>query len=518
MGDLSLNILYDNYVNVEAAEKDLYPFFDTRPFSAAQVTTGDRAEQGHVFAQNLKAHYPKMDVIFRKMPDDHQHLAFPDPVKWYDSYAPWAANGLLILSNNNEPGVNDLNVQDAWMTKGMGMCGAAGIKVVAGNWPTHNEIDPSQLPGTLDMFARYDHRFGIHYYWWERAPIDPVHLTVEAYCRRKNIKVPKFEVTELGYAWRLQADKGYQYDDHQSGDNHFGKLDGAVYGKDLVDASDEWPECRFYIFGWGDHPPYSSFNTSQDSGVKSKVTGFSAPPTPTPIPVPNYKPSPDRTTLGEPIQVRVTKAATAGTNIRLESNTGSKIVGEFGLNSVIMLRPMVTPVVNDHPWYAVEQPVQGWAAGDVFSFIALQQSFKIHAPFKSYQIVSHFNEPRDYSKIGPDKKQLHEGCDFVDTSACDHIVHACAPGTVTQVGLDPAGYGNFVIIDHGNGWTTLYGHFAEIYVKPNQKVADWQILGLEGSTGNATEDHCHLDLCNPAFGASGYVFPFVVNPELYLLT
>lgn len=65
-------------------------------------------------------------------------------------------------------------------------------------------------------------------------------------------------------------------------------------------------------------------------------------------------------------------------------------------------------------------------------------------------------------------------------------------GTVATVGYDPSGYGNYVIVDHGNGYRTLYGHLQKATVQQGQTVNAGQQIGVIGSTGNSQAPHLHL--------------------------
>ena len=73
---------------------------------------------------------------------------------------------------------------------------------------------------------------------------------------------------------------------------------------------------------------------------------------------------------------------------------------------------------------------------------------------------------------------------------------AAATGTVITAGWNAGGYGNYVIIDHGNGFQTLYGHMLNnsIVVKAGDRVTQGQKIGTMGSTGRSTGTHCHFEI------------------------
>lgn len=87
----------------------------------------------------------------------------------------------------------------------------------------------------------------------------------------------------------------------------------------------------------------------------------------------------------------------------------------------------------------------------------------------------------------------HPGLDLPNRSA--PAVVAADGGTITVAGWpDNYGYGNRVVIDHGNGYQTLYAHLSNIYVSVGQKVSRGQSIGQMGSTGRSTGTHLHFEI------------------------
>jgi murein DD-endopeptidase MepM/ murein hydrolase activator NlpD len=85
---------------------------------------------------------------------------------------------------------------------------------------------------------------------------------------------------------------------------------------------------------------------------------------------------------------------------------------------------------------------------------------------------------------------MHTGLDF--RSSTGDPVRATATGTVESAGWN-GGYGKMVEIDHGNGFSTRYGHLSEIEVKVGQTVRIGQVIGRVGSTGRSTGPHLHYE-------------------------
>ncbi|MGL4650303.1 MAG: M23 family metallopeptidase, partial [Caldilineaceae bacterium] len=73
-------------------------------------------------------------------------------------------------------------------------------------------------------------------------------------------------------------------------------------------------------------------------------------------------------------------------------------------------------------------------------------------------------------------------------------VTAADRGVVVRAGWNNQGYGNFVIVDHRIDYLTLYAHLESIFVSEGEVVAQGQVLGTVGTTGNSTGPHLHFEL------------------------
>lgn len=87
---------------------------------------------------------------------------------------------------------------------------------------------------------------------------------------------------------------------------------------------------------------------------------------------------------------------------------------------------------------------------------------------------------------------IHTGVDI----ACDFgtTIYAADDGRVEKVVYAKNDYGYHIIIDHGSGKKTLYGHMSRIIVEPGQSIAKGEIIGFEGSTGRSTGPHLHFEV------------------------
>ncbi len=88
--------------------------------------------------------------------------------------------------------------------------------------------------------------------------------------------------------------------------------------------------------------------------------------------------------------------------------------------------------------------------------------------------------------------RYHGGIDFPVSTGSN--VYAAASGTVILVKYLNYSYGRYLIIDHGDGLSTLYAHNSQILVSVGEKVSAGQVVAKSGSTGNSTGPHCHFEV------------------------
>lgn len=89
------------------------------------------------------------------------------------------------------------------------------------------------------------------------------------------------------------------------------------------------------------------------------------------------------------------------------------------------------------------------------------------------------------------KRRFHEGLDIAANYG--NGVYAYTDGKVVQAGWN-GGYGNCILIDHGNGLKTRYGHLSKFLVRVGQRVKTGERIGAVGSTGNSTGPHLHFEV------------------------
>ena len=104
----------------------------------------------------------------------------------------------------------------------------------------------------------------------------------------------------------------------------------------------------------------------------------------------------------------------------------------------------------------------------------------------------------------PEVMQFHKGLDIAVPFGSD--VRSAAQGTVIFAG-QKGGYGNCIIVSHGNGLATLYGHLSSVLVSPNQQIKVGEVIAKSGNSGRSTGPHLHYEV---------HKNNTPVNPRLFL--
>ncbi len=89
-------------------------------------------------------------------------------------------------------------------------------------------------------------------------------------------------------------------------------------------------------------------------------------------------------------------------------------------------------------------------------------------------------------------RRAHLGMDF--TAPRGTPIYATADGVVSDAGFNTGGFGNRVVINHGNNYQTLYGHMYRIKARVGQRVKRGEVIGYVGNTGKSSGPHCHYEV------------------------
>lgn len=107
--------------------------------------------------------------------------------------------------------------------------------------------------------------------------------------------------------------------------------------------------------------------------------------------------------------------------------------------------------------------------------------------------VNHYISGFDYS---PDTN--HRGIDIAGNTG--EAVWGVDAGVIVYAGWNDYGYGNMIMIDHGNGWQSLYAHLSSIKVGCGMSVDQGTLIGAIGSTGRSSGSHLHFELMHGLYG------------------
>lgn len=153
----------------------------------------------------------------------------------------------------------------------------------------------------------------------------------------------------------------------------------------------------------------------------------------------------------------------------------------------------ITTTINN---VAMRMAYQEKSFNEISSFIKNKEQLLVATP--AIQPVSNSDLKRIASgfgyRIDPVYKtvKFHAGLDF--TAPQGTPIYATANGVVRTAGNLGNGFGNHVVISHGYGYETLYGHMFRLKVRNGARVKRGEIIGWVGNTGKSTGPHCHYEV------------------------
>lgn len=128
-------------------------------------------------------------------------------------------------------------------------------------------------------------------------------------------------------------------------------------------------------------------------------------------------------------------------------------------------------------------------------------------PFRKYTLGTRYGTKGSAWSCG-----YHSGLDIKSINyGGDGVVLPIAAGVVESVGGHGRSYGNHLCVKHADGMISLYAHLAYISVKVGQRVTLTTKLGKEGTTGNSTGIHLHLEIHK-----GSYSYPAKINPKTWI--
>jgi len=171
-------------------------------------------------------------------------------------------------------------------------------------------------------------------------------------------------------------------------------------------------------------------------------------------------------------------------NSTLEASYNASLYA-FNLMRTTALNPSADPVMR------------GFNSTPAFDRAGVPSLWPVHG-----QITGGFGERMDPLS---GEEAVHNGVDISAPRGTE--VDATGDGVVLEAGRHESGYGNEIIVDHGNGIKTKYAHLSEVYVVVGQEVRVGEVIGAVGMTGRSTGPHLHYEVL---------VGQAHVNPSKYL--
>ncbi len=194
---------------------------------------------------------------------------------------------------------------------------------------------------------------------------------------------------------------------------------------------------------------------------------------------------------------------TGSLNMRSEDGSDSEIVGKlkFKERVQIILQSDKTEVIRNMkaPWILIKKDNgdEGWVFGafvsdDMPSAIdddSGKTDWSIIMP-ASGRLSSRFGYRID--PVTKKRNTFHKGIDI--SAPAGTPVYAAESGTIIEAGYKQSGYGNLIVIKHGNDMATYYGHLSKIISAKGSRVEKGELIGNVGSTGKSTGPHLHFEI------------------------
>ena len=218
------------------------------------------------------------------------------------------------------------------------------------------------------------------------------------------------------------------------------------------------------------------------------------------------------------VRVKVMKAETSVQKIPYEKVTqesssmlkGTKKISQQGQYGEKQITTLVTYINGVRTYSTVVSEKQTKAPVNEITLVGTKSPYSGYSGYSYYQSYGYYSgfawptrgayslsSGYGYRSASISGWSYHGGIDIVRGGPSAGIpVVASASGTVVTAYAGSTGYGNTVVIDHGNGYQTRYAHmqWGSISVYPGQKVYQGQQIGRIGATGNATGPHLHFEI------------------------
>ncbi|MBJ7599598.1 MAG: hypothetical protein DLM67_09745 [Candidatus Nephthysia bennettiae] len=148
---------------------------------------------------------------------------------------------------------------------------------------------------------------------------------------------------------------------------------------------------------------------------------------------------------------------------------------------------------NQQAWSSVQLSLQSDPVQTVVQTAAHSTQSRFIWPMPKGQITQGFGPSQlSFEPAFGGFAHFHTGVDVAGPE--NDPVLAADDGRVVQAATGSSGYGNYVVIGHASGISTLYGHLNQLLVKPGDEVRQGDTVGLEGSTGYSTGPHVHFEV------------------------